>query len=595
MATEFGFPFAGTCGDMEAMLRGPACRKAMEKGDFAIVGTCQKELHDYEDQDVLHERITKDIKEFNPDILVVNGLGLMNATMAYSEGAPGVPRISIDLQPQGMPSNQWKSAAFQRELPDKDTPPVATFLWMLIRQEQVEHWTQIVKEKSKEDAFRAMDYYGTPEKSFEDCFEPDKWLVPRFMAYSPSFWPNPDDWPKSDNIKVVGNLKLSKKTQDEYTQKGSKYFSVGSDYELCKEFIAKVGPPVYVGWGSMMVYTKEHMTLLAVEALKRAGEKAIILGGWAGIAPDGLDGAANEAELKEWCKENVLFIKAAPHELLFPQCKAAIHHGGIGTLQASIAAGCPTVITPVFADQFDNAKHLEKIECGVQTKRLGKLKAKELGEAIKTICSNPKYKENTKRVSEAMLKEDGVGTTVAWLEKFFKEEVQTGKFKEKLNEQKERLYLLRQKNIKHDVNQLNSKFTSAVTPRFPALKEWNMKNMKFMAIASDLAGQGKLWVVEGSSVLAKEGASIKTAEAGRFKRFAFVEEVENDGKGTRMHVKRLKGRGPEEGWVTTQVKGKDMLRKVSHPMEIGGIMAQEMAELFSDVFAPAEEEGKEEG
>merc|ERR1712032_330349 len=159
----------------------------------------------------------------------------------------------------------------------------------------------------------------TPEQSWDSAFEVQNCLLPKICAYSQNMRPDPEDWPVTDKIQVIGNLKLSKEFQDEYTKKGSSFFTSGAkDFDECKEFIEKASPPVYIGWGSMYVYTSQHMAKLAVEALKAAGERGIILGGWARISLESLDGCENEEELKAYCKENVLFLKSAPHELLFP-------------------------------------------------------------------------------------------------------------------------------------------------------------------------------------------------------------------------------------------------------------------------------------
>ena len=40
-----------------------------------------------------------------------------------------------------------------------------------------------------------------------------------------------------------------------------------------------------------------------------------------------------------------------PHSWLFPRMAAVVHHGGVGTTAAGLAAGVPSIITPFFADQ----------------------------------------------------------------------------------------------------------------------------------------------------------------------------------------------------------------------------------------------------
>ena len=44
-------------------------------------------------------------------------------------------------------------------------------------------------------------------------------------------------------------------------------------------------------------------------------------------------------------------IKEVPHDWLFPQVSAVVHHGGASTTAAVLRAGIPSVTVPFFADQ----------------------------------------------------------------------------------------------------------------------------------------------------------------------------------------------------------------------------------------------------
>jgi sterol 3beta-glucosyltransferase len=76
----------------------------------------------------------------------------------------------------------------------------------------------------------------------------------------------------------------------------------------------------------------------ALDAIQRTGGRAIILSGWGswqpGTPPDG-----------------TLFLESAPHDWLFPRCRAVVHHGGAGTTAASLRAGVPSIVIPHAADQ----------------------------------------------------------------------------------------------------------------------------------------------------------------------------------------------------------------------------------------------------
>ena len=53
-----------------------------------------------------------------------------------------------------------------------------------------------------------------------------------------------------------------------------------------------------------------------------------------------------------------------PFDHLLPQVAALVHHGGIGTTAAALAAGIPQLIAPFAFDQFDNAARVVRLGVG---------------------------------------------------------------------------------------------------------------------------------------------------------------------------------------------------------------------------------------
>lgn len=53
-----------------------------------------------------------------------------------------------------------------------------------------------------------------------------------------------------------------------------------------------------------------------------------------------------------------------PFRTQLPQCRAIVHHGGIGTTSQALAAGIPQLVVPMAFDQFDNARRVERLGCG---------------------------------------------------------------------------------------------------------------------------------------------------------------------------------------------------------------------------------------
>ena len=60
----------------------------------------------------------------------------------------------------------------------------------------------------------------------------------------------------------------------------------------------------------------------------------------------------------------VLVADHLPFDRLLPQAAVLIHHGGIGTTAAALAAGIPQLIVPFAFDQFDNAARAVRLRIG---------------------------------------------------------------------------------------------------------------------------------------------------------------------------------------------------------------------------------------
>merc|ERR1712038_1618621 len=130
----------------------------------------------------------------------------------------------------------------------------------------------------------------------------------------------------------------------------------------------------------------EFMVEFVVKSLQRSGERGIVLGGFAGLSLDLLKKVSDDEDLITYAEKYVLFIAKASHENLFPRMKCIVHHGGAGTTNAALRSGVPTIITPVFTDQFDHAYFVNKMGNGIGfSKQLQKITADELAKAIQSI------------------------------------------------------------------------------------------------------------------------------------------------------------------------------------------------------------------
>lgn len=105
-------------------------------------------------------------------------------------------------------------------------------------------------------------------------------------------------------------------------------------------FLQAGPPPVYIGFGSIVVENPNALTDKIFEAIRIAGVRAIVSQGWGGLG-----------ESTSSIPSNIFMLGNCPHDWLFERVSCVVHHGGAGTTAAGIAASKPTVIVPFFGDQ----------------------------------------------------------------------------------------------------------------------------------------------------------------------------------------------------------------------------------------------------
>ena len=167
-----------------------------------------------------------------------------------------------------------------------------------------------------------------------------------------------------------------------------------------QEFLANPETPVVITFGSMGGRAEE-MTGIVVEAVRQAGCRAILQGGWAGLGGAGSDVAPN-----------ILRVDYVPHEYLFRNAACVVHHGGAGTTSAALRAGVPSVIVWYMLDQPYWGNLLARLELGPKPlQRLG-LTAEALAERIAESLSNPVYRDNCTKVAHQLANERGLAVAV---------------------------------------------------------------------------------------------------------------------------------------------------------------------------------------
>ncbi|WP_354697995.1 glycosyltransferase [Paraconexibacter sp. AEG42_29] len=113
-------------------------------------------------------------------------------------------------------------------------------------------------------------------------------------------------------------------------------------------------PPVYLGLGSMPVPDTQRMLADVAAVTSELGVRGLIDATWcadAGPLPGHLHA-----------------VGSTDHDLLLPRCRAAVHHGGHGTLAAGLRAGLPTLVCSVFADQPFWGRRVERLGVGAHVR-----------------------------------------------------------------------------------------------------------------------------------------------------------------------------------------------------------------------------------
>ncbi|KAI4256519.1 MAG: hypothetical protein LQ352_002067 [Teloschistes flavicans] len=281
---------------------------------------------------------------------MVKNPGLMPGIDSLKSGDVGKRRKGMYEIVQGC----WRSCI---EIGDgTGTPASDDHLEKLPSSEQSKGWNLDVNKDSSAKPFVADAIIANPP-SFAGIHCAEKLGIPLHLMFtSPALIPKPKDW--GSHISIAGFYFLSLASQ--YTP----------DAELTA-FLEAGPPPVYIGFGSIVVDDPNAMTELILDAIKQTGQRALVSKGWGGFG-------ANQLGIPK----NVFMLGNVPHDWLFQHVSCVVHHGGAGTTAAGIAAGKPTVVVPFFGDQPFWGSMIAKAGAGPWPVPYKQLTASKLADSI---------------------------------------------------------------------------------------------------------------------------------------------------------------------------------------------------------------------
>jgi MGT family glycosyltransferase len=112
----------------------------------------------------------------------------------------------------------------------------------------------------------------------------------------------------------------------------------------------------------------------------------------------------------------VLLTEHVPQLALLPHLAAVVSHGGHNTVCETLAHGLPLVVAPIRDDQPIIAQQVADAGAGVRV-RFGRIRAAELGDALRAVLDDPRYAAAAGRVRDSFAAAGGAVTAADRLEK----------------------------------------------------------------------------------------------------------------------------------------------------------------------------------
>ena len=174
-----------------------------------------------------------------------------------------------------------------------------------------------------------------------------------------------------------------------------------------QEFLAAGPAPVYIGFGSAVARDPVADLSVFARSAARAGVRLVMRrSAWStGAAPRFGD--------------DVLVIDTVPHDWLFPQMAAIVHHGGAGTTVAALRAGVPSSIVWHNVDQPAHARRCAALGVGPRGFAKSKLTDDRLARLLIDLTQDLHgYREAAHVASQQLSLETGLRTAAATLRRW---------------------------------------------------------------------------------------------------------------------------------------------------------------------------------
>ncbi|KAH8202508.1 hypothetical protein TruAng_003316 [Truncatella angustata] len=227
--------------------------------------------------------------------------------------------------------------------------------------------------------------------------------IPFTYCWSPALVPKPADWPSYIGLDILPPTWRT--SAHDLLDVCGFFFRSPPEYSPDPEladFLANGPPPIYIGFGSIVIDEPDRLTAMILKAVRATGVRAIISKGWSDL------GGRGQLQFQD---ENVIYLGDCPHEWLFQNVAAVVHHGGAGTTACGLVNGRPTFIVPFFGDQPFWGDMVGAAGAGPSPVFHKLLTAEKLAEAIE-FCMTPDALNAAQDLASRMKLESGVSSAV---------------------------------------------------------------------------------------------------------------------------------------------------------------------------------------
>ena len=161
-----------------------------------------------------------------------------------------------------------------------------------------------------------------------------------------------------------------------------------ADHEVLS-WIAAGTPPIYFGFGSMLVASPADTLAMINAACAQLGERALVC-----------SAGADFSDVPHF--DHVKVVDTMNYAAIFPACRAVVHHGSTGTTGVSLRAGVPTLILWTIRDQWILGARVKRLKVGT-ARRLTTTTEETLVADLRTILA-PHYLARAREIATRMTK-----------------------------------------------------------------------------------------------------------------------------------------------------------------------------------------------